>query len=106
MAFLDFLVVDNRVEGQVGLDFFFMADPGDFGQIFHLEVECGSGSHIEFPDTEIDGIGSGLDGGMQGGVGTHRSHDFYGLFFLYHLVLFLADTIFVGFGLVLASKRG
>ena len=82
-VFLFLLVVNDRVEGEIGSNPVFPANPANIGQVFHLEVQGCPGPHIEFPDPEIDGVRTGFDGRMEGGVGTYRRHDFNGVFLLY-----------------------
>ena len=53
-------VVDKGVHREVGFHTLLIASLGDFAQILDIEVVGTVGAHIELPDTEIHGVGTGL----------------------------------------------
>ena len=61
----DVLSVENDVEGHIGPHPGRPADPGDFREIFRCKIIGRMGPHIEPADSEINGVGSTLDGSLQ-----------------------------------------
>ena len=57
--------VDDRVHRQIGLDALCLARPGNLLEVVDGEVVGRVRPHIQSADTEVDGVGSGMDGGGQ-----------------------------------------
>ena len=55
------LVVDDRVDSEIGLDAMLVAGLRDLTEVLDGEMVGGMGAHVEFTDSEIDGVGTGLD---------------------------------------------
>lgn len=71
------ILVDHRVDRQVGLHAVLVGRFDDAPQVVEREVGCRGGAHVEFSHAEVDRIGPGVDGGHQRLVGADRGHDFY-----------------------------
>ena len=65
MAFRDLIVVDYCVDREIGFHAGFIAYRGYAAQVVEGEVDRRTGAHVESFDTEIYGVGSGIDGGME-----------------------------------------
>ena len=72
----DLVLVDDGVDRQVA----FHAGPAgrgdDLREVVEREVGCRGRAHVEFPDPEVDGVGSGLNGGRERFVAPDGSHYF------------------------------
>ncbi len=75
-AELEVVVVEEGVEREVAADAGGVAAAHDLLEVFEVEGAAGAGSHVELGEAEVDGVGSGVDGGLQGGVATGGSEDF------------------------------
>ena len=69
------VLVDDGVDRQVGLDARFVRRGDDAPEVVEREVRRRSRAHVEFPDAEVDGVGTGLDGRGEGLVGARGGHD-------------------------------
>ena len=69
------VVVDDRVDGEVGLDSVLGADGDDLPQVANVEVIGRMGPHVEPAHAEIDGVGTRLDGRGERLVAAHGGHD-------------------------------
>ena len=61
----DVFVVDDRVDRQIAFDVMLATNGGDFFQIMDRECFGRMSTHVQVFDTEINGIGTGLNGGSQ-----------------------------------------
>ena len=59
------LAVNHGVHRQVTLQAMLLANQGDAAQIIRREVVRRAGTHVQALNTEIDRVGSALDGGHQ-----------------------------------------
>ena len=73
---LQLVVVDDRIDREVGLHSRLAGDGNDPVQILEGEVGRRLGPHVQRADPEIDRVGPGRDGRPQRFVGPHRGHDF------------------------------
>ena len=69
------VVVDDRVDREVGLDLVLGADGDDLPQVANVEVIGRMGPHVEPAHAEIDGVGTRLDGRGERLVAAHGGHD-------------------------------
>ena len=70
------VVIDDRIDGEIGADAVGVGDGAYLGEVFEREVVGRAGAHIELADTEIDRVGTRLYSRGEGLVGAHRSHHF------------------------------
>ena len=73
---LDFTVVDDGVDGEVGADAGLGGGADDGREVVDGEVGCGAGAHVEFADAEIDCVGTALNCSPQALPGAYGRHDF------------------------------
>ena len=71
----EIVVVDDRVDREVGLDPVLGADGDDLPQVANVEVIGRMGPHVEPAHAEIDGVGTRLDGRGERLVAAHGGHD-------------------------------
>ncbi len=71
------ILVDHRVDREVGLDTVLFGDRDDPREVVEREVRGRSRAHVEFADPEIDGVRPGVDRRGEGFVRPHGGHDFY-----------------------------
>ena len=71
---LDIFAVDDGIHRQIGLDALCLARPGNLLEVVDGEVVGRVGTHIQLPDAEVHGVGSGMDGGCQRLAGADRCH--------------------------------
>ena len=71
------VLVDDRVDRQIGLHPRRAGDLHDGLQIVGREVGGRLRPHVELPHAEVDGVGAGLHGRLQRLVAAGGSHQFY-----------------------------
>ena len=71
---LQLMLEDQRVEGDVAFDAAAVEGPHDLGQFVEVESDFGAGG--EMLQAEVDGVGAGLDGGVELRPVSGRTHDF------------------------------
>ena len=67
-------VINDGVYGEVGLDSLLVADGGDAAQVVQGKVDAGAGTHIKPLDSEIYGVGTGVDCRPEAFIAPHGSH--------------------------------
>ena len=72
---LKILVVEDDVEGEIGLDTVFRAYTHDLVKVSHLEVVGGVRTHVELLNTEVYGVCTSLYRSMQTFKIARRGHD-------------------------------
>ena len=73
-ALVELVVVYDSVDRKIGLDAGGIAGGRDVAQVVDGEVGRRAGTHVEPLDTEIYGIGAGIDCGMERLEAAHRRH--------------------------------
>ena len=71
---VDILVVDDGIDGEIGLDVSVRTEGSDFGHVVEREITAAARAHIEAANAEIHGVGTCLDGGRQTFAAPDRSH--------------------------------
>ena len=74
--FVEFLVVHDRVHGEVALDALLAAELRDLPEILNREGVRGVRPHVELSDPEVHSVSPGLERRVERLAGTDRSHDF------------------------------
>ena len=67
----------DRVQGQIGLNDPLTTASRDFGKIGLGEVDSAPGAHVERAEAEVDGVGAGVDRGLQTGEISCRGKDLW-----------------------------
>lgn len=70
------MIVEKGVEREVAADAAGVAAGHDLFEVLEMEGAAGAGPHIELGEAEVDGVGAGIDGGLEGGVAAGGSEDF------------------------------
>ena len=63
---VDLAFEHDGVQGEIAFDQA-CATPGDFGEVFKFEIDAAAGAHVEDAESEINGIGTGVNRGLQAG---------------------------------------
>ena len=71
----DVLAIDNRVHRQIALDAMLIAGGGDLLQVVDGERGSGMRPHVQFLNTEVNAVGTSLNGCCQRFARAHRGHN-------------------------------
>ena len=77
MHLVNLMVIDYRIDRQVGTQTMLMGNTANLFQVFDGEVSRGTRPHIKVADTEINGVGTSLDCSLQALIRAYRRHYFY-----------------------------